>query len=84
MPDLTRTRASDSARRALDMAELRLVDVDTVHVYDAFTISLLILLEDLGFCAKGTAGTRSHRVTRPWHGHDAGRPRDGCASNDAG
>ena len=27
-----------------------------MHVYDAFTISLLIQLEDLGFCDKGEGG----------------------------
>lgn len=57
MPDLTTTEATRSSRRALDMAGVRLQDVDTVHVYDAFTISLLVLLEDLGFCAKGEGGS---------------------------
>jgi acetyl-CoA acetyltransferase len=38
------------------MAGRSLEDVDTAHVYDAFTASLLILLEDLGFCAKGDGG----------------------------
>lgn len=56
MPDLTATRASDSAARALEMARLGINDIHTAHVYDAFTISLLILLEDLGFCAKGEGG----------------------------
>jgi acetyl-CoA acetyltransferase len=56
MPDLTSTRASESAARAFAMAGVRPADVHTAHVYDAFTISLLILLEDLGFCAKGEGG----------------------------
>ncbi|WP_426244616.1 acetyl-CoA acetyltransferase [Nocardioides sp. LHG3406-4] len=56
MPDLTTTRAADSAARALRMADLRVEDMDSAHVYDAFTISLLILLEDLGFCPKGEGG----------------------------
>jgi acetyl-CoA acetyltransferase len=51
LPDLTTTEASRSAERAMRMA-----GIDTAHVYDAFTISLLILLEDLGFCAKGEGG----------------------------
>jgi acetyl-CoA acetyltransferase len=56
MPDLTRTRAGVCAARALTMADAGLADVDTAHVYDAFTISLLILLEDVGFCPKGEGG----------------------------
>jgi acetyl-CoA acetyltransferase len=56
MPDLTTTEARTSSRRALEMAGVTLGDIDTVHVYDAFTISLLVLLEDLGFCEKGEGG----------------------------
>lgn len=56
MPDLTTTRAVDSAARAYRMAEVAPGDIDTANVYDAFTISLLILLEDLGFVPKGEAG----------------------------
>lgn len=57
MPDLTSTQAGNSAARALGMAGVKLSEIDTVHVYDAFTISLLVLLEDLGFCAKGEGGS---------------------------
>jgi acetyl-CoA acetyltransferase len=56
MPDLTATAAADSAARAFAMAGLDRGQVDTLHLYDAFTISLLVLLEDLGFCAKGEGG----------------------------
>lgn len=56
MSDLTSTRAGVCVSRALEMADVELRDVDTAHVYDAFTISLLILLEDLGFCPKGEGG----------------------------
>jgi acetyl-CoA C-acetyltransferase len=31
-------------------------DIDYVSVYDSFTITVLIQLEDLGFCAKGQGG----------------------------
>lgn len=57
MTDLTATRAGESSRRALEMAELSLADIATANVYDAFTASLLILLEDLGFCGKGEGGS---------------------------
>jgi len=56
MRDLTATRAADSVARAYAMAGVTPADISTAHVYDAFTISLMILLEDLGFCAKGEAG----------------------------
>lgn len=56
MPDLTTTAATQTSRLALEMAGRSLADVDTAHVYDAFTASLLILLEDIGFCAKGEGG----------------------------
>ena len=56
MPDLTTTQATQSAERAMQMAGVTHAEIDTAHVYDAFTISLLILLEDLGFCPKGEGG----------------------------
>lgn len=56
MPDLTTTEAIRSSERAMRMAGITHADIDTAHVYDAFTISLLILLEDLGFCPKGEGG----------------------------
>jgi acetyl-CoA acetyltransferase len=58
MPDLTRTAAADSARRALAIAGFSVadIDVDVVELYDAFTINIILFLEDLGFCAKGEGG----------------------------
>ncbi|MCE0764089.1 acetyl-CoA acetyltransferase [Pseudonocardia kujensis] len=56
MPDLTTTEAVHSSRRALQMSGRKLSEMDTIHLYDAFTISALIQLEDIGFCAKGEGG----------------------------
>ncbi len=56
MPDFTSTKASVSSKRAFEQAGVGIADIDTAHVYDAFTISLLILMEDLGFCKKGEGG----------------------------
>lgn len=56
MPDLTVTAATESGRRAFDMAGLAPGDVDVVELYDAFTINPVLFLEDLGFCAKGEGG----------------------------
>ncbi len=55
LPDLTVTAASESGPRAFDLAGLRPSDVDVVQLYDAFTINVLLFLEDLGFCGKGEA-----------------------------
>ncbi|MBN9601059.1 MAG: thiolase [Afipia sp.] len=56
MPDLTVTAAAESGSRAFAMAGLKPSDVDVVQLYDAFTINVLLFLEDLGFCAKGEGG----------------------------
>ena len=56
MPSLTQTAAAESGPRAFDLAGLRPSDVDVVQLYDAFTINVLLFLEDLGFCEKGSAG----------------------------
>ncbi|HYP86000.1 thiolase [Variovorax sp.] len=56
MQDLTVTAARDSGRAAFAMAGLKPADIDVVQLYDAFTINVLLFLEDLGFCAKGEAG----------------------------
>lgn len=56
MQDLTITSATESGKRAFDMAGLQPSDVDVVGLYDAFTINTLLFLEDLGFCKKGEAG----------------------------
>jgi acetyl-CoA acetyltransferase len=38
------------------MAGLSPSDVRLVQLYDAFTINVILFLEDLGFCAKGEGG----------------------------
>ena len=56
MPDLTTTCAVDSGARAFAQAGLTPQDVDVVELYDAFTLTPILFLEDLGFCAKGEGG----------------------------
>jgi acetyl-CoA acetyltransferase len=56
MEDLTVTAASDSGPRAFAMAGLEPSDVDVLQLYDAFTINVILALEDLGFCPKGEGG----------------------------
>jgi acetyl-CoA acetyltransferase len=56
MPDLTVTAGRESGARAFEIAGLRPDDVDVAQLYDSFTITVLLALEDLGFCAKGEGG----------------------------
>jgi acetyl-CoA acetyltransferase len=56
MPDLTVTAAVQSGERAFAEAGLRPADVDSAQLYDAFTITPILFLEDLGFCPKGEGG----------------------------
>ena len=55
MPDLVRTSAIDSSQRAFMMSSYKATDMDSIQLYDAFTINTLLFLEDLGFCKKGEA-----------------------------
>lgn len=55
-PTLTETAASVSARTAFDMAGLRPADIDVAQIYDCFTITVPMTLEDYGFCQKGQGG----------------------------
>jgi acetyl-CoA acetyltransferase len=56
MPDLTMTPAKASGERAFRMADLTPSDIDILELYDSFTITVLLQLEDLGFCPKGEGG----------------------------
>ncbi|MER5626918.1 acetyl-CoA acetyltransferase [Streptosporangium sp. NPDC002544] len=56
MPDMTVTAGAASAREAFGMAGITAADVDVLQPYDSFTVTVLLALEDLGFCAKGEGG----------------------------
>lgn len=56
MPDLTVTPGAVSGPNAFAMAGVKPSDVDVLMGYDSFTITALLHLEDLGFCAKGEGG----------------------------
>ena len=41
---------------AFTMAGVTLADVDVVELYDCYTFTVLVTLEDYGFCKKGEGG----------------------------
>mgnify|MGYP001251449859 CR=1 FL=1 len=60
---LTHFGAAESVARALDAASIRLSNVNYAAIYDSFTITLALLLEEIGFAPRGGAG----RLARDGH-----------------
>jgi acetyl-CoA C-acetyltransferase len=54
--DLTYTGAARSGAAAFQEAGVEPSDIQYASIYDSFTITVLIQLEDLGFCEKGQGG----------------------------
>lgn len=52
-PDMTSTQAKVAAETAFRMAGLKPKDMDVAQIYDCFTITALMTLEDYGFAKKG-------------------------------
>ncbi|MGX9787809.1 thiolase family protein [Mycobacterium sp. MMS18-G62] len=51
--DLINTPIARSAERAFAMAGVQRSDIDVASIYDCYTITVLMTLEDAGFCRKG-------------------------------
>lgn len=56
-PTLTKSPATVSAKRAFEMAGVTPGDIDHVGLYDCYTITVIVELEDVGFCPKGEGGS---------------------------
>ena len=54
--DLTYSATAWSAAAAFAEANVKPADIQYVSIYDSFTITVLMQLEDLGFCKKGDGG----------------------------
>ena len=54
--DLTYSGAVWSGPMAFDEAKVKPADIKYASIYDSFTITVLMQLEDLGFCEKGKGG----------------------------
>ena len=48
--------AVESGDRAFRMASLSVTDVDVCQIYDCYTYTVIVSLEDYGFCEKGEGG----------------------------
>lgn len=55
-PVITETEARPVADALYAMAELTPEDIDVAQLYDCYTSTVLLLLEDYGFCKKGEGG----------------------------
>ncbi|MGM4895897.1 acetyl-CoA acetyltransferase [Tardiphaga sp. 839_C3_N1_4] len=56
IPDFCTTPTAECAPRAFEMAGITTADVDVLQLYDAFTINVIMFLEDMRFCKKGEGG----------------------------
>lgn len=54
--DFTTSAAAVSGPRAFAQAGISPADIDVCQLYDSFTSTVLLTVEDLGFCAKGEGG----------------------------
>ena len=54
--DLTVSGAAWSGAIAFEEAGVKPADIKYVSIYDSFTITVIVQLEDLGFCRKGEGG----------------------------
>lgn len=54
--DFTSLPSTESGPRAFEMAGIGPEDADFAEVYDCFTVTTIMQLEDLGFCEKGDGG----------------------------
>jgi len=54
--DLTYSAGAEAGKRAFEMAGVKPSDVKYASIYDSFTITVVMQIEDLGFCKKGEGG----------------------------
>ncbi len=63
--DLVTTPVGPAAEMAFGMTGLKRSDIDMVSLYDCYTITVMLTIEDAGFCGKGqgAAFVNSHDLT---------------------
>ena len=63
--DMTRTPVGPAAASAFTMSDRQPADMDVVELYDCYTITVLLTMEDAGFCDKGDGAgfVQAHDLT---------------------
>lgn len=86
--DITTSAAAQSGPRAFAEAGVTAAEMDIAMIYDSFSITVLALLEDLGFCKKGEGGAWVEggrlRFDRPQDGPALNTDGGGLSSNHPG
>ncbi len=67
--DMTVTPLAEAARRAFAMAGVKPGDMDAAQIYDCYTITVLLSLEDAGFCPKGEGMRFVRENNLTWKGN---------------
>ncbi len=79
-PSLTDTAIKAAADAAFKMAGVRRKDIDVASLYDCYTITVLLTLEDAGFCKKGAGGKFVDEHNLQWNGDFPLNPHGGQLS----
>ena len=86
--DITTTAAAQSGPDAFGEAGVTPEEIDVAMIYDSFSITVLAILEDLGFCPKGDGGRWVEggrlRFDRPADGPALNTDGGGLSSNHPG
>ena len=86
--DITTTAAAQSGPDAFGEAGVAPGEIDVAMIYDSFSITVLAILEDLGFCPKGDGGSWVEggrlRFDRPADGPALNTDGGGLSSNHPG
>lgn len=67
--DIRDSGAGSAARRAFGAAGMRKSDIDFLGIYDSFTITLAMLLEEIGFAPEGRSGRLAREGVFSADGH---------------
>lgn len=79
-PSLTDSAIKVAAETAFQMAGVRRKDIDLASIYDCYTITVLISLEDAGFVKKGRGGAFVDEHNLQWDGDFPLNPHGGQLS----
>lgn len=86
--DITVSAAVQSGPQAFGEAGVKPAEIDIAMIYDSFSITVLTILEDLGFCKKGEGGPWVEggrlRFDRPGDGPALNTDGGGLSSNHPG